>query len=57
MKQIVLIIMVAGLAGCGADGEPMRPNASVGVSVGSNGTNTNATVGASNGTFSVGIGL
>lgn len=57
MKRIVLIMLVAGLAGCGADGAPWRPNASVGVSVGSGGASTNASVGASNGTVSVGVGF
>ncbi len=57
MKHIALILTIAAVAGCGADGAPFTPNASLGVSVGSNGVSTGASVGASNGTVSVGVGL
>ena len=57
MKKIALIITITALAACGADGAPFTPNASVGVSVGSGGVSTNTTVGASNGTVSVGVGF
>jgi predicted small lipoprotein YifL len=57
MKRIALILTVAGLAACGADGPPMTPSANVGLSVGSDGVSTGASVGASNGTFSVGVGF
>jgi predicted small lipoprotein YifL len=57
MKRIALILTVAALAACGADGPPMKPSAAVGLSVGSDGVSTGASVGASNGTFSVGVGF
>ena len=57
MKRIAMILTVAALAGCGADGAPFTPNANVGLSVGSNGVSTNTSVGASNGTVSVGVGF
>ncbi|PUB15442.1 hypothetical protein [Yoonia sediminilitoris] len=57
MKRAVLLIGIMGLASCGADGPPMRPSANVGLSVGSGGVSTNASVGASNGTVSIGVGL
>ena len=57
MKRIALILTIAALAGCGANGAPFTPNASVGVGVGSNGVTTGASVGASNGTVSVGVGI
>ncbi|EBA12103.1 hypothetical protein [Roseobacter sp. CCS2] len=57
MKQIALVLTVAALAACGADGAPFTPNANVGLSVGSNGVNTTTSVGASNGTVSVGVGF
>jgi hypothetical protein len=57
MKRIALILIIGTLAACGADGAPFTPNASIGVGVGSNGVTTGASVGASNGTVSVGIGL
>ena len=57
MKRIVLILTVVALAGCGADGAPFTPTANVGLSLGSNGVTTSTSVGASNGTVSVGVGL
>ncbi|MFQ1699470.1 hypothetical protein ACJ5NV_02630 [Loktanella agnita] len=57
MKPAVLILFASVLAGCGADGAPMRPSANVGMSVGSNGVSTSTVVGASNGTVSVGVGF
>lgn len=54
MRYLCLFIT---LAACGVDGEPMRPTGGASVSVGTNGVNTNAQVGATNGTISVGIGL
>ncbi len=57
MKKNALILTVAALVGCGADGAPFTPNANVGLSVGSNGVSTNTSVGASNGTVSVGVGF
>ncbi len=57
MKRLALILTLAALAACGADGPPLTPNASVGIGVGSNGVTTGASVGASNGTVSVGIGF
>jgi len=57
MKPIAFIVILMGLASCGADGAPLRPNASVGVGIGSGGVSTNASVGASNGTVSIGVGL
>jgi hypothetical protein len=57
MKKVVLMIALAALAACGADGEPMKPNANLGLSIGSGGVTPSAGVGASNGTFSVGVGM
>lgn len=57
MKKIALIIALGALAACGADGGPMRPNANVGLSIGPNGVNPNASLGASNGNVSVGLNL
>ena len=55
MKRIVLILTTAALAGCGADGAPLKPTANLGLSIGSGGVRTGASVGASNGTVSVGV--
>ena len=57
MKRIAMILTVAALAACGADGAPFKPSANVGLSLGSNGVTTGASVGASNGTVSIGVGL
>jgi len=58
MTRLVFALSAfALLAACGADGEPFRPTASGGISVGTNGVSTNANVGATNGTFSVGLSL
>ncbi len=45
------------LASCGADGEPIRPNFSGGVAVGSSGVHTYGGVYVSQGPFSVFLGL
>jgi len=57
MKRVALILTLAALAACGADGAPFTPSANVGLSLGSNGVTTGASVGASNGTVSIGVGL
>lgn len=57
MKKLALIVLTGALAGCGADGAPMRPSANVGLSVGSGGVSPSASVGATNGSVSVGVGF
>ena len=57
MNRIAILLTVAALAACGADGAPFTPSANVGLSVGSNGVSTSTSVGASNGTVSVGVGF
>ncbi len=57
MRRIALILIVAALAACGADGAPFTPKASIGIGLGTNGLTTGASVGASNGTVSVGVGV
>lgn len=58
MKRIVIaLLMTAGLTACGADGEPIRPTAGVGVSVGTGGVSVGGSVGASIDNVTVGVGL
>ena len=57
MKRILFVVTLAALMGCGANGAPFTPTANVGLSVGSGGVSTSTSVGASNGTVSVGVNL
>lgn len=57
MKPVVMLLTLAVLAACGADDPPFRPTGNAGVSIGPNGVNTNLGVGATNGTFNVGLSL
>jgi len=57
MKKLVLVLGIAALAACGVESEPFTPQANVGVSVGTNGVSTGASLGASNGTVSLGLNL
>ncbi|MCF2871161.1 hypothetical protein L0664_08790 [Octadecabacter sp. G9-8] len=55
--KIFALTALAFVAACGANDPPFRPTGNVGVSAGTNGVNTSANVGATNGTFSVGLSL
>ena len=57
MKRITLILTVAALASCGADGAPWTPSANVGLNLGTGGVSTSTSVGATNGTVTVGASL
>ena len=57
MRKIAAVCALALVAACGADDPPLRPTGNVGVSVGPGGVSTSAGVGATNGTFSVGLRL
>lgn len=57
---IIRCVAIAGLvvlASCGADGDPIRPFGSAGISVGTGGISTGAVVGATSGGVSVAVGL
>ncbi|MCF2904748.1 hypothetical protein L0666_07095 [Octadecabacter sp. CECT 8868] len=56
-RPITAILTLIFLAACGADGPPVRPTANAGVSIGPNGITPNASIGATNGTFNVGLSL
>lgn len=55
----IAAIVAAGfaLAGCGADGEPVQPTASVGVGVGSSGTHVGGGIGFRRGGFGLYLGV
>lgn len=57
MKKIVMILGAIALVGCGAAGDPLRPTANLGLSIGSNGVTPTASVGATNGPVSINVGL
>ncbi len=55
--RLVLILGVIALAGCGADGEPIRPSYAASVSGGGNGVNLGGGVGLNKGPFWLGLGF
>ncbi len=54
---IALMASMALLAGCGVDGEPLRPSFNAGLSVGTSGVTPGASVGLSKGPLSLGVAL
>ncbi len=54
MIQMFAVISVLALAACGADGEPVQPTLTAGVSVGSGGVHPSVGVGMRKGAFHVG---
>jgi len=57
MKKTLTILGLVALVGCGAAGEPIRPTANLGLSIGSNGVTPTASVGAQSGPVSINVGL
>ena len=58
MKRTVFALCaLAFVAACGANDPPFRPSGNVGVSIGPNGVSPNVGIGATNGTFNVGLSL
>lgn len=57
MRVIGICLVVATLAGCGADGQPVRPKGGVGVSIGSGGVSVGGNVGVRSGPVTVSVGL
>jgi hypothetical protein len=57
MKYLAALPIIALLAACGADGEPVRPTYSTTIGVGKSGVHTHTSVGARKGNISVRIGL
>lgn len=55
--RILAVLSLAALAGCGVDGEPIRPTGALSVGVGPGGVTTGASVGATAGNVSVLVGL
>lgn len=57
MRALITGLSVLVLVSCGVDGAPLKPSARAGVSIGSNGVSTNASIGASKGPVSIKVGL
>lgn len=57
MIRLIAIAALTFVAACGADDPPFRPTGNVGVSVGPSGVTPTVGVGATNGTFNVGLSL
>jgi len=57
MKRFCAMLALAALAGCGADGEPVRPSMNATVGIGSYGASGSAGMNVSTGPVSVGWGL
>lgn len=57
MKQIGFMILLATLAGCGVDGEPIRPSMTTYIGVGGSGTHVGTQVSVSKGNMTIGVGL
>ena len=54
MIGVLTLLALVGLAACGADGEPVQPDASVGIGVISGGIHVGGTVGVTRGPLRVG---
>jgi len=57
MRAILVLIALATLAACGADGEPVRPSVNAGVSITPSGVSPSVSVGTRVGPVNVSIGL
>jgi len=56
-KTLIALAALVIVAACGANDPPFRPTGNVGVSIGPNGVSPNVGIGATNGTFNVGLNL
>ena len=57
MRWILVAATLAGLAGCGADGPPVRPSLSTTVSAGSGGVSAGVSTGVRVGAVNLGVGV
>ncbi len=57
MTTVLKALALLALVGCGAAGEPLRPTANLGLSIGSNGVTPSASIGAQSGPVSINVGL
>lgn len=57
IRPLALTVLLAVLAGCGADGEPVQPTLNAHVGVSGSGTHVNGGVGLKKGPFSLLLGF
>lgn len=57
MRMIIAMILVCGIAACGADGEPIQPTVNTGVTLSTSGAHIGTNVGLRRGPVAVNIGL
>jgi len=57
MRFLAVLPVMALLAACGADGEPVRPSLNTTIGVGGSGVHSHTRVGARKGNVSVQVGL
>ena len=56
-RHFLVALALLILAGCGVDGEPVRPSLGTTIGVGSRGVNATTSVGAVLGNVNVGVGV
>ncbi len=57
MKNLGFMSLLVALAGCGVDGEPVKPAVNTTVSAGTGGVHVGTGVSATKGNLTVGLGL
>ncbi|WP_435311363.1 hypothetical protein [Primorskyibacter sedentarius] len=55
--KVAAVLALITLAGCGADGDPIRPTLNTTISAGSGGVHTSTSVGVKSGPVAVSVGL
>ncbi|MEQ8294642.1 MAG: argininosuccinate lyase [Roseovarius sp.] len=56
MKRVFVLVSLAALAACGADGEPIQPSMNANVGLGSNGMSGGVGADFVSGRFTMGVG-
>ncbi len=56
MKKIIAVCVFGFVAACGAEGDPLRPTAGLGIGIGPGGIKLRPKVGVTDGTSTVGLG-
>ncbi len=56
-RSAIALMTLLALGACGVDGEPLRPAANAGITIGPGGVRTTASVGVDAGNASVRVGL